>query len=105
MTICYFGIYKSDYSRNKVYISGLKELGVDIIECQNDSRGLVKYPKLFLKHWKIRNNYDYLMVGYPGHPVVWFAKLISKKPIIFDALCTMEEGVLISRGQKGFLGL
>ena len=45
------------------------------------------------------------MVGYPGHPVVWFAKLISKKPIIFDALCTMEEGVLISRGQKGFLGL
>jgi glycosyltransferase involved in cell wall biosynthesis len=105
MKICWFGIYRADYSRNKVYISGLKQLGVEIIECQDARRGFAKYVGLFRKYIKIRNSYDFLVVGYPGHSVVWFAKLLSRKPVIFDALCTMEEGVLVSRGQYGFLGL
>ncbi len=86
-------------------MKGLRELDVEIIECKDDSGGISKYINLFKKHWKIGDNYDYLIVGYPGHAVVWFAKLLSGKPVIFDALCTMEEGVLISRGQYGKLGL
>ena len=105
MKICYFGIYNPELGRNKVYISGLKSIGVEILDCRSSASGPIKYIKLFLKHFKIRNSYDYLVVGYPGHPVVWFAKLISKKPVIFDALCTMEEGVIISRKQRGFFGL
>lgn len=97
MKICWFGVYNLKESRNRIYIRGFKELGVEIIECRDDSNGLLKYFKLFKKHWKIRNNYDFLVVGYPGHPVVWLAKLLSNKPIIFDALCTVEEGVIISR--------
>ncbi|MDP2947880.1 MAG: glycosyltransferase family 4 protein, partial [Nanoarchaeota archaeon] len=65
--------------------------------CRDDSRGFLKFIKLFFKHRKVRNSYDYLIVGYPGHIVVWLAKLISSKPIIFDALCTMYEGEVLSR--------
>ena len=101
MKICYFGIYNPELGRNRIYIKGLVENGAEIIHCQNNSRGPLKFFNLFRKHWKIRNFYDALIVGYPGHIVVWLAKLISSKPVIFDALCTMEEGVVISRAEKG----
>ncbi len=105
MKICYFGIYDPNLGRNRIYMKGLKENGIEIIECRDNSRGFLKFVKLFFKHWKIRNNYDFMVVGYPGHVVVWFAKLISGKPVIFDALCTMYEGVILSRGQFGVLGI
>jgi glycosyltransferase involved in cell wall biosynthesis len=38
-----------------------------------------------------------MIVGYPGHVMVLFAKLISKKVVVFDALCTLYEGMVISR--------
>ena len=65
----------------------------------------MKYLYLFWKHWKIRNKYDFLIVGYPGHVVVPFAKLISKKPVILDALCSLYEGVIISREKNGLFFL
>ncbi len=105
MKICYFGIYNSDESRNRIYMKGFLESGVEILECRDQSRGPIKYFKLASKHWSMRDKYDFLIVGYPGHSVVWLAKLLSSKPVIFDALCTMEEGVVLSRGQRGFLGL
>lgn len=101
MRICYFGIYISDFGRNKVYISGLKQNGVDIIECHDDSHGLLKYWRLWKKHKRIVKNggYDLMIVGYPGHIVVPFAKIISNKPVVFDALCSLYEGEVISRGR------
>ena len=98
MKICYFGIYNPDQGRNRVYIKGLKENEVEIIHCRDNSQGLLKFIKLFLKHWEIRNVYDYLIVGYPGHIMVPFAKMISRKKVVFDALCSLYEGEIISRG-------
>ncbi len=99
MKVCYFGIYRSDLGRSKIYIKGLRDNGVEVIECQDNSWGPIKFVKLFLKHWKIRNSYDFMIVGYTGHVVVPLAKLISKKKVIFDICCTMYEGVVISRKQ------
>ncbi len=91
MTICYFGIYKSDFSRNKIYISGLKKNDIKVLECRDDSRGLLKYWRLFKKHWSIRNKYDVIIVGYPGHLVVPLAKILSKKLVIADLLGSLED--------------
>ena len=104
MKICYFGIYNSNFGRNKVYISGLKKNGVEIIECRDNSRGLLKFWRLWKKHRLITKNggYDFMIVGYPGHLIVPFAKLISRKKVIFDALCTLYEGEVISRGKFKF---
>ncbi|MES2437247.1 MAG: glycosyltransferase [Patescibacteria group bacterium] len=97
ITVCYFGIYKSQFSRNKIYQDGLRAQGIHIIECQDDSRGILKFFRLFKKHWKIRNDYDVLIVGYTGYITVPFARLISSKPIIFDALCSLYEAEVLSR--------
>jgi len=88
MKICYFGIYDPAFSRNKIYLSGLRKNGVEIIECLDRSRGLIKYFRLMCKYWKIRNSYDVIVVGYPGYTVVW----------LFDALCTLYEAQVLSRG-------
>ncbi len=95
--VCYFGIYDPELARNKVYISGLKQNGVKVIECCDSSRGLTKYFKLFIKHWKIRKNYDAMIVGYAGHLLVPFAKLISRKPVVLNAMTSLYEVNIIAR--------
>lgn len=104
MKICWFGIYNPNFSRNKVYMSGLRQFGVKIMECRDSTDKIIKFWRLWKKHRSLieSGGYDYLIVGYPGHIVVPFAKFISKKPVIFDALCTLYEGEIISRGKYRF---
>ncbi len=97
LKICYFGNYVSDFSRNRIFQSGLKQNGAQVVECQDMSRGLTKYYRLWKKHQKIKNDYDVMIVGYPGHVVAPFAKLISSKKVVLDALCSLYEGEIISR--------
>ncbi len=95
--ICYFGFYDPDLSRNGNYIKGLKQNNAKVIECCDCSRGLIKYYKLFIKRWKIRNKYDVMIIGYAGHLIVPFAKLISRKPVIFNAFASLYEANITSR--------
>lgn len=101
MKICYFGLYDPEFSRNKVYISGLRQNQVEIVECRDTSPGLTKFWRLWRKHRDIlrTGGYDAIIVGYPGHIVVPFARMISRKPIIFDALCSLYEAEVLSRGK------
>jgi|SRR3989344_1487785 len=102
MKICYFGIYTPDFGRNNVYLSGLKANGIEVVECRDTSPHILKYWRLWQKHEAIKNQYDVMIVGYPGHLVVPIAKLISRKKVVFDALCTLYEGEMISRGKYRF---
>ena len=96
MKICYFGIYKPDLSRNKIYISGLKKKGVEVIECRDDGGRFAKYWNLWRKHRLIKNKYDAIIVGYPGHIMTPFAKIISRKPIIADLLGSFKDAQIHS---------
>lgn len=96
MKICYFGIYISDLSRNKIYISGLKKKGAEVIECQDDGGRFAKYWNLWRKHRLIKNKYDAMIVGYPGHIMTPFAKIISRKPIIADLLGSFKDAQIHS---------
>lgn len=102
MKICYFGIYNPNFSRNKIYLSGLRQLGVEILECQDNSRGLLKFWRLWRKHRQIKNEYDAMIVGYPGHLVVPFAKLISNKKIIADLLGSLYDAEVHSHSPSFF---
>ena len=93
MKVCYFGIYDPDYSRNRVLIKGLTENGVQVLKCQVDPGKKYKYWKLYKKHRQIKD-YDVMIVGFPGHPVMPLARLICKKPIIFDAFLSSYETLL-----------
>ena len=95
--ICYFGIYDPEFSRNKIYMEGLRENGAEILECNDRSPGLLKFWRLYKKHIGIKDDYDVMIVGYPSQIVVPLAKLISSKKVVLDALCSLYEGEIISR--------
>lgn len=97
MIICYFGIYKSGYSRNKIIIKGLKQNGIKVIECGTDKQGVAKYFDLISKHWKIRNQYDLIIVGFPGQQSMILAKLLTGKKIIFDAFTSLYDSLVFDR--------
>ncbi len=99
MTVCYFGFYKPDYSRNRIFISGLRKNGVKVIECGTAKTGVAKYFDLIKKHWQIRKQYDLMIVGFPGQQCVILASLLTRKKIVFNALVSLYDSLVFDRKQ------
>ena len=99
MKICYFGIYNPNYSRNEILMSGLNQIGVEVIQCNADWRD----PKRYFKLWKnlraMRNEYDCVYAAYPSPIATILARLISSKPVICDAFYSMFDCVVNDRGE------
>ena len=94
MTICYFGIYNPNHSRNRLNIKGLRQNGVTVLECNTRDQSFRKYWQLIRRHFSIRNQYDVMVVGFPGHPVMplaWLLARLSGKKIIFDAFISLYD--------------
>jgi glycosyltransferase involved in cell wall biosynthesis len=122
LKVCYFGTYRENYSRNQIMIAGLREVGVEVIECQETlwrdiddriqlaSGGWIKfsfagrlsrtYFQLFRKYSEIKD-YDILVIGYPGQLDVffgWFLSRIKNRPLVWDVfmsiyLISLERGL------------
>ena len=105
MNICYFGMYDPDYPRNRVMLRGLQENGHQVLECQSRAKGFKKYQELYKKHRKLKNQYDVVIVGFPGQTIVPFAKFLTSKKIIFDAFSSHYGGYIIDRGYHSKLSL
>ena len=99
MTVCFFGTYNPDYSRNRTLIRGLKENNIKVIEVNTDSntKGIKKYLELIKLHHKIKHDYDVLLVAFPGFQTMIIAKLICRKKIVFDAFNSIYESTIIDR--------
>jgi glycosyltransferase involved in cell wall biosynthesis len=96
MRIIYFGIFDPDFSRNKVFRDALALSGVDVEIMSERGKGAGKYWRLARRLMRAAP-YDAVIVGYPGYTSVPFARLFSRRPVIFDALCTYYEGQVLSR--------
>ena len=115
MKVCYFGTYDVEQSRNNVIIQGLRQNGVEVLECHARlwyntadkirsvrgglfnpgllGRALGSYLRLIRRYARI-GDYDVMVVGYAGHFDLFLAKLLtsfSRKPLVFDALLSLTE--------------
>ena len=97
LKICFFGRYDNKYSRNRILINGLKQNGVEIIECRTELTGIKKYFDLIKKHRKIKNDYDILFVAFPGWHSMVLAKFLTRKPVIFDVFVSMYDSTVWDR--------
>ena len=108
LRVCYFGTYRSQYSRNRIMIEGLRRSGVSVHECHVplwhgvDDRVQVasggwKRPAFFARvlqaYWKLVRqhhalaDYDLMVLGYPGQVDVPLARILSRlrrKPLVLD---------------------
>jgi glycosyltransferase involved in cell wall biosynthesis len=100
MIICYFGNYDPEYSRNRILIKGLKKNGVRVLECNDRTPGWRKYLNILKKHRQLGGKYDILIIGYSvrgSRLLVFLAKLISRKPVVWDALFSLYDNWIFDR--------
>ncbi len=113
LRVCYFGTYRQEYSRNQILIEGLRQSGVEVIECheplwrgiedrvQIASGGWIRpgfwwrvakvYVRLLRRYYTIKD-YEILIVGYPGQYDIFLARWLSwlkGKPLVWDVLNSM----------------
>jgi glycosyltransferase involved in cell wall biosynthesis len=94
-TICFFGIYDPEYSRNRVLMRGFRENGWDVVECRADPklhRGARKYVELVRAYARLPDKRPGLvLVAFPGQTVVWLARVLFGKDVIFDVFLSLYD--------------
>jgi glycosyltransferase involved in cell wall biosynthesis len=117
MKVCYWGTYEREYPRNAVLIAGLRQNGIEVIECHYDlwqggfrfnklallgglrrklrlaGRALLNYPVLVFGYLRLRDH-DAVIVGYLGHLDIFFLWPFAKlkgKPVVFDAFFSLYD--------------
>lgn len=113
LRVCYFGTYRANYSRNQIMIAGLRQNGVEVIEChetlwhgiedrvQAASGGWLRprfwlrvlgaYARLVARFFRV-GDFDVLVTGYPGQLDVFLARLLSwikGKPLAWDVFMSI----------------
>ena len=117
--VAYFGTYEPDYPRNAVLIAGLREHGVEVFEFQAalpqmtaaemaGARGAARlaagiaaaHVRLLAQH-RGRLDVDAVVVGYPGHFLVPFGRLLAAfrhARLVFDPLVSLLDTFAGDRG-------
>jgi glycosyltransferase involved in cell wall biosynthesis len=103
-TVCYFGSYDSDYSRNRIIIKGLQQNEIKVLQCQVNGTIFIKFRKLN-KLLKLNPAVSSVLVGFPGWWDLWIASVLGKihhKKIIFDVFTPLYETYYLDRKQVKF---
>ncbi len=107
MNICYFGNFDPNFSRNRIYIKGLRQNGHIVNLVVSHARFPLNVISLFTAYSKIKSKTNVMIVGYGSFLLVPLAKLIAGVPVVFDALCPLIDPAIFSRSlhQKSILHL
>ena len=121
LRVCYFGTYRANYNRNQMMIAGLRLNGVMVIECHEtlwhgiDDRiettsGGWRKPGFWwrilktyfglLKRYLQIEDYDILVIGYPGQFDVFLARMLAwfrRKPLAMDVFMSIHL-IALERG-------
>jgi glycosyltransferase involved in cell wall biosynthesis len=117
MKVCYWGTFEREYPRNAVLIAGLRQNGVEVVECHYAlwkegfrsnkmallagfgnklrfvGRAVLAYPVLIYRYLFL-GDHDAVVIGYLGHIDIFFlapfAKL-KRKPVVFDAFFSLYD--------------
>jgi glycosyltransferase involved in cell wall biosynthesis len=99
MKILFIAGREPSYVRNTMLLKMLKINGVEIIDCTDSSP---TYPARFLKvirkFLSLKNqNYDCVFVGFLGQPLVPIIRMLTNRPIIFDAFLSTFDTMCLDR--------
>lgn len=133
ITVCYFGTYRANYTRNQILIAGLKaQENVYVLECHatlwhgiedrvQQASGGWRSPRFWIRvlatYWRlIREHnktgaYDVMLIGYPGQFDSYIGRLLGwwrRKPVALDILMSLhlvaeERGLTIKSPWTGRL--
>ena len=96
MKICYIN-FNLDNPRDQITIQGLRECGVAVQEIVDDTPGWRKYVRIARAFRAQHEECDMVMIGYAGSALVIFMRLLTRKEIIYNALSTFYDSMIVSR--------
>lgn len=124
MRVIYWGTYDLGKPRNRILIRGLKENGIDLVECHYDPwttvedksqikgllqklkfllRWFLSYPALIWRYLRLPSH-QVVVIGYLGQLdvlILWpFAK-IRGVPVVWDAFLSLYDTVVLDRKMVG----
>ncbi len=97
--VCYFGDYDPTYNRTKVLIQGLRENGVEVVECREDTRTpMVRKCARLYRQYRVIGAHDAVVLGFSS--TRWmplFIRSISRRPIVWDMLFSFYDNWVFDR--------
>jgi|SRR3989344_2584298 len=109
MKALFFGIYDPKYARNRVLLEGFERNGWEVVQVRVDPReyrGLAKYWQLARFGMQVRREeFDMILVCFPGHTVMPLARLLFGKHIVFDAFLSLYDSNVFDRQLYGVWSL
>src|SRR3989344_3124817 len=93
--ILYLSHSRLKNSVNLVYIKGLIQNGENV-EAHGIKKSFPGYLDALKKILKIKP--DFIIVGYVSPQLVIFCRLVTRKKIIYNALCSVYERMIVARG-------
>ena len=120
MRVVYWGTYDTGKPRNRIMIQGLRENGIEVIECHADVwKGvedksqvfrwsqrlrvliiwLSRYPRLIWRYLQLPKH-DAVIVGYMGHIdvlILWLFAKLRRVPIIWDVFISLYNTAVEDR--------
>lgn len=102
MKVCYFGIFDPNFTRSRVILKGLERNGVVVHVVNDRTPSWKKYSNLIKQHRALKGDYDAMLVGFPGYFTIFLARILTTKPIIFDAYISYYDGLLDRRSYSKF---
>jgi glycosyltransferase involved in cell wall biosynthesis len=111
--VLYFGTYERDYPRNAQVISALRGAGVEVIERHapvweksRDNWGARTCAGLRLMlaearlWWPPKDEYDIVLVGYPGHfDMPRARRAAGDRPLVFNPLVSLHDTMVGDRAR------
>ena len=97
LKICYFPGRESSYSRTRVILKGMKDAGVEVLDCSYPERKFFRYIAGFWKFLLYKGKSDIVFIGFFGHFIMPVVKLFTGKKIIFDAFVSVYQTMVFDR--------
>ncbi len=94
MKILYASRSKLSHSVNAVYLKGLRANNINVEELFIQHKEYPDFIKYLFRH---RNSFDIILIGYDSPFLACLAKLFSNKKVVYNALCSVYERLIISR--------
>ncbi len=85
-SICYIAGREKSYSRTQIVLYALQAGKHRVFPLLPSDKSFLHYPCLLFKFLFIVGKCDLVVVGFYGHFLILFVRLITRKPILFDAL-------------------
>ncbi|MCR4333494.1 MAG: glycosyltransferase [Patescibacteria group bacterium] len=96
MKICYVN-FNFKCPRDHITLQGLRENGITVKEIVDDTPGWRKYLNIAREYRACRRECDLVMVGFAGSILVIFMRLLTRKKIVYNALSSFYDSMIVSR--------